>query len=441
MGYNQDSTKNEDSLSEAEIVRVRNEGIARVVLRACVNSPFWAKHLADADISPQDILNAEDLKRIPPLYKDDLAEAGADLWCVDSREVVDVVTTSGTTGIPTLVPLTNNDIQRLGYNEFLSFACAGIAPSDTVLLAVTMDRCIMAGLAYYEGLRQTRATAVRVGSGSPAMLLRLIDRLAPSAIVSVPSFLKVVAKYALEQEIDLVDSSVTKLICIGEPVRNANLKLTPLASEIEADWGAKVFSTYGATEISGSLCECLAGQGGHLHPELLHIEILDECENAVKDGHIGQLVVTTLGVEAMPLIRFCTGDMTYMIPEKCSCGRKTPRIGPIVGRKNQMLKIKGMTVYPAMVQQTLEKFPQVREFAMIATSNHILSDHLEVVLVTNGQPEKIRQHIKKELQGELKVTPEVRVVSMEEILAIQCSATLRKKRVFIDRRYGRADDE
>jgi len=272
----------------------------------------------------------------------------------------------------------------LGQNECQSFEQTGLAAGDVVILAVTIDKCFMAGLAYFEGLKKLGATAIRVGAGSPAMLLSMMQRLKPSAIVSVPSFIKRVASYAAAQGIDPAQSTVRKLICIGEPVRESDWKLTALGSHIGHAWGAQVFSTYGITELACSLCECSAGQGGHLHPNLLHIEILDDAGKPVPDGQPGQLVATSIGVEAMPLVRFATGDVTFIIRERCPCGRATPRIGPILGRRDQAMKLKGTMVYPAAVQRTLQSVEQIIDYVMIATAPTPLSDELELVLALRG---------------------------------------------------------
>lgn len=426
----------EFQLEQADIARIRDQGIRRTVAYACQRSRFWQARLSAAGLNPSDIGSADALTGVPLTRKADLADSGRDLWCVRPEEVVDIVTTSGTTGRATMYPMTEADIKRLGYNEYLSFTCAGITPDDVVLVAVTMDRCFMAGLAYYEGLRQIGATAVRVGSGSPALVLSLVKRLEPTAIVSVPSFLDIIATHAAEQDISLEASPVTRLICIGEPVRDANLAPTPLAQRVEAAWGARVYSTYGVTEIAGSLCECSAGRGGHLHPELLHIEILDGQGRPVPEGQVGEIVATTFGVQAMPLLRFCTGDLSCYTFQQCECGRRTPRIGPILSRKDQMLKIKGTTVYPAAVKQALDAIGLVAEYVLIATSPDTLSDHLEVVVAVTGEAHMAQRRIEACLQGDLKVTPAVRIASAEEIADLRGNGSARKKRVFIDRRSG-----
>jgi phenylacetate-CoA ligase len=425
------------ALQPGDMQRLWDEGIARTVRHAYDHSPFYRRKLEACGLSPSDIRSTADLVRLAPTTKREVSEAGRDLWCVPPESVVDISTTSGTTGVPTLYPMTEADVQRLAYSEWLSFRCVGLTPADTVLLAVTMDRCFIAGLAYFEGLRRTGCTVVRVGSGPPAMLLGLLERLGATAVVSVPSFLKKVALYAAEQRIDLGKSSVQKLVCIGEPLRDAELEMTPLGAQIAEAWGAAVFATYGITELAASLCECPAGCGGHLHPELLHVEILDDAGRPVPDGQVGEVVASSLAVEAMPLLRFRTGDCAFLRRERCACGRWTPRVGPILSRKNQAMKIKGTSVYPAAVQRVLDDLGTVQDYVMIATSGDVLSDELEVVVVLRGAgpgARRVLDDVRERLRAELKVAPAVRSVGAEELERLRDSANYRKKRVFIDRR-------
>jgi phenylacetate-CoA ligase len=407
-----------------------DQGIAATVAYARAHAPFYQRKFASAPV----ISTVAELQTLPLTTKAEVSQFNEQFWCGGRDSFVDISTTSGTTGIPTLYPLTLSDLDRLGHNEYLCFQQAGLSPGDVVILAVTIDKCFMAGLAYFEGLRRLGVTAVRVGAGSPAMLLSMVERLKPTAIVSVPSFLKRVAAYAAQQGIDPAQSTVRKLICIGEPVREGNWSLTPLGTQIARAWDARVYSTYGVTELACSLCECDAGMGGHLHPQLLHVEILDDAGNPVPDGREGQLVATTIGVCGMPLVRFATGDMTFMTHERCDCGRWTPRIGPILGRKDQAMKIKGTTVYPAAVQRALQGVERIIDYVMIATAPTPLSDELEVVVALRGDVTGAEELIREKLRGELKVCPAVRIASLQEIHAMVHSTELRKQRVFLDRR-------
>jgi phenylacetate-CoA ligase len=420
-------------LTPRQIETILDQGVAATVAYAREHSPFYRRQFAGAVT----VHNAADLQSLPLTTKQDVSESNEQFWCTGRETFVDLCTTSGTTGVPSLYPLTAPDLDRLGFNEFLCFRRVGLSPGDAVILAVTIDKCFMAGMAYFEGLRQLGVTAIRVGAGSPAMLLSMIERLRPTAIVSVPSFLKRVADYAAQQGYALADSTVRKLVCIGEPVRHSDWTLTALGAQIAGAWNAQVFSTYGITELASSLCECAAGKGGHLHPQLLHAQIVDDQGNPLPDGQEGQLVATTIGVRAMPLVRFATGDMTFMTRERCDCGLCTPRIGPILGRKDQAMKIKGTMVYPAAVQRALQGIGQIVDYIMIATAPTALSDELEVIVAWRGDLDGAQEAIREKLRGALKVCPTVRVASVQEIQALGDSRELRKQRIFLDRRGKR----
>ena len=195
-------------------------------------------------------------------------------------------------------------------------------------------------------------------------------------------------------------------------------------------WGAKIFSTYGVTELANSLCECEAGKGGHLHDQQLFIEILDDEGNAVADGEIGEVVATTFGVEAMPLIRYRTGDCAAIFREPCECGRTTPRLGPVVGRKHQKLKFKGASLFPSTLATVLEKMKNVESFVIIARRESELSDAIEV-LVHGAAPVK---DLREALQARAKIAPQIRHASREEIEQLQLPPSARKRRTFVDLR-------
>jgi phenylacetate-CoA ligase len=326
--------------------------------------------------------------------------------------------------------LTESDVQRLAVNEQLSFDCPGLTASDTALVAVAMDRCFMAGLAYWLGLREIGCGIVRTGTASPLLVLDMIQRVRPTVIVGVPSFLLIVADKARELRVDLKESSVGRLICIGEPIRDATFQLNLSGELLEATWGAKIYSTYGVTELANSLCECAAGQGGHLHDQQLHLEIFDDAGQPVADGEVGEIVATTFGVEAMPLIRYRTGDCAALFRGPCVCGRTTPRLGPIIGRKNQKLKFKGTSLYPATLAAVLEQHEGVEAFVIIARQANELSDAVEVLVHGAASIASLRESF----QARAKIAPLIRAATREEIEALQLTPNARKRRTFVDLR-------
>jgi phenylacetate-CoA ligase len=362
------------------------------------------------------------LEEVPTVDKRTLSEQNLEFLSVPRGRVAEIVTTSGTTGRPLLYMLTEADLRRLAENERQSFDCAGLTAEDTVLVAVTLDRCFIAGLAYWLGLQSLGCAVARVGPSSPVMVLEMMERLQPTAIVSVPSFLRMVA--------DKARVSVKKAICIGEPVRQSDFSLNATGQAIESNWGARVFATYGITELASSLCECAAGAGGHLHTDLLHLEILDDAGRPVPDGEVGEVVATTFGVEAMPLIRYRTGDCAALFRGPCTCGRATPRLGPILGRKDQKLKVKGTTLFPSALQAALESVDGLEAFVIVARAESALSDSVEVLIHGAASMASLREAC----QGRAKIVPHIRQAPRDEIEALQMPANARKRRTFVDLR-------
>ncbi len=392
-------------------------------------SPYYKDHLYG--VAPLDDLDESRL--LPFTEKDPFSQNQDAFLCVPEEKVVDISTTSGSTGIPLIVKLTQKDLERLAYNEFLSFSNSGITSQDRVLLAVTLDKCFMAGLAYFSGLQRIGAAVVRVGPTSPELLLSMARKVNATAIVGVPSYLLRVSDYAKAIHATLKDLGIEKLILIGEPIRNQNFSLNSLGTRLKEAWGCSLYSTYGLTEAQTSFCECDEGQGGHLHPELVHVEIIDDDGRPVVPGEIGEVVVTTFGVEGMPLIRYKTGDVSFLETKACGCGLKTPRLGPIIGRKKHKLKIKGTTLYPQAIINSMEEMTEVEDYVVIITSTYDMSDCIEIKLCFRSSQD-LTALVKERLKGQLKISPELTLSSPAEIMMIKSSVSERKKTKIIDRR-------
>jgi phenylacetate-CoA ligase len=424
----------EEELSTEAIAELQRDAWVETYRYVFAHSPFYRKHFLQAGLSPQDDLPLSRLQKIPTIDKAVVSGDTAAFLCVPHSKVVDVVTTSGSTGQPLIWRLTEADLERLAWGEYLSFRCAGFSEADTVLLGVAMDRCFIAGMAYFLGLRKLGCAVLRVGSSAPLMHVDLLRRVPASAIVGVPSFLCLLADKAAEAGLNLSGAGVRKVVCIGEPVRQANFALNHAGAALERQWRARVYATYGNTELAASLCECEAGCGGHLHPQFLFLETLDEEGRPVKDGEIGELTATTLGVEGMPLVRYRTGDYAALYHEPCRCGRSTPRLGPVVGRRHQKLKLKGTTVFPSTLKAVLDSAPEVLSFVIIARREDDLSDAVEVQVACADDPAAVLRRLRERFQGEVKVAPRLSAASAAEIEALQMPEGARKRRHFVDLR-------
>ena len=398
------------------------------------NSSFYKRLFKEHQIAISDIESLEDLTKIPTTTKEDLQKFNDDFICVSKDKIIDYSTTSGSLGDPVTFALTDTDLNRLAYNEAISFASAGVHKEDIIQLMTTMDRRFMAGLAYFLGARQLGAGIVRVGAGAPELQWDSILKFKPSFLIAVPSQLIKLMEFAKANQIQFESIGIKGIICIGEPIRNQDFSLNTLGETITKEWNIGLFSTYASTEMSTAFTECEAKQGGHHHPELIIVEILDEQKRPVKTGDIGELTITTLGMEAMPLLRFQTGDMVCAHHSTCSCGRNTLRLGPVMGRKQQMIKYKGTTLYPPAISNILSAFKAIDTYIIEISSTNVNTDDLLIKIATNSSSEQLIKELQEKFSAKLRVRPTIEVHSKEDIQQLQLSGESRKPKLVIDKR-------
>ncbi len=399
-----------------------------------LKSPFYRELFAASRIDITTIKTLEDLVKIPATGKEQLQQRNQDFLCVPAEEIIEYSSTSGTLGSPVTIALTENDLDRLAYNEFASFTGAGASSTDIFQLMLTLDRQFMAGMAYYSGLRKLGAGIIRLGPGVPSLQLETILRLKPTAIVAVPSFIIKLIQFAKEHQVDLNRTTVKKAICIGENIRNADFSLNILGKKITEAWNIQLYSTYASTEMQTAFTECSEGCGGHSQPELMILEILNEQDEPVAAGEAGEVTITTLGVEGMPLLRYKTGDICVRIDEPCACGRNSSRLSPVIGRKKQMIKYKGTTLYPPALFDILNEMEDVLDYVAEVYSNEMGTDEVLLHIFPSSYSEECDRKIRANLQARLRVSPHVTYISPEEIQKMQMPEAGRKLIRFIDRR-------
>jgi phenylacetate-CoA ligase len=375
-----------------------------------------------------------DLLHIPLTDKAHLQLFNNDFICVPRHKIIDYITSSGTLGDPVTFAMSDKDLDRLAYNECISFACAGCQPGDVFQLMTTMDKRFMAGLAYFLGVRKLGAGIIRVGNGIPELQWDSIKRFSPNNIIVVPAFILRVINFAKENGIDYRSSGIKKAICIGENLRNQDFSLNLLGQKIKDNWDIELISTYASTEMATSFTECKYGCGGHHHPELIITELLDDDGKPVAEGEPGELTITTLGVEAMPLLRFRTGDVCTFHNSLCKCGRKTKRISPIFGRKNQMIKFKGTTIFPSSIFDILDHSDNIENYVVEVSTNDCGTDDVVVYVGCTKGSEVIEKELKDKFRAKLRVTPEIKFTYVEIIQKIQSPELNRKPIKFIDKR-------
>lgn len=401
------------------------------------NSPFYAEMFLKNRIDISKINKLGDLENIPVTTKDDLQLRNNDFICVDKKRIIDYITTSGTLGDPVTFVQTDGDLERLAYNEATSFACANCSDNDIIQLMTTIDRRFMAGLAYFLGVRKLGAGIVRVGSRIPELQWDSIERFKSTVLITVPSFLLKIIEYAELNNLDYNNSSVRSAICIGEPLRDSNFQLNRIGTKIKDKWDIDLFSTYASTEMSTAFTECVEGRGGHHHPELIIVEFLDENNNPVNKSEPGEVTVTTLGIEGMPLLRFKTGDLCTPHYDPCACGRTTMRLGPVIGRKQQMIKYKGTTIYPPTIFDLLNNVDDIENYYIEIFTNSIGTDEILIKIGCDNPPIDFEMTIKDNFRTKLRVAPIIKIESIESVNKIIMPEGSRKPVLFFDRREGK----
>lgn len=378
------------------------EQVGKTIHYAVNRAPFYQRHFSNKSLDP---LSPEVFKALPFTTKEDLSQNNRDFLCVPSGQVAEYVTTSGTSGKPVTIYLTKKDLTRLAKNEKESFELTGAKAGDLFQLMTTIDKQFMAGLAYYLGVQELNAGIIRIGPGVPALQWNSILENKPTILIAVPSFLVNLIDYAKQNGIAINQTSVRAAICIGEPIREDDLSENVLARRIHADWNIELFSTYASTEMGAAFTECKAHQGGHLNEDLIYLEVLDEAGNEVPHGEKGEIVITTLETEGTPLIRYKTGDVARIYRETCKCGRTSPRIGPILGRKNQMIKFKGTTIFPPSIYEIFDSRSEVSCYKIEVAKDYLGHDTITILLENKIEHHPVMNQIIEDCRAKLRVVP------------------------------------
>jgi phenylacetate-CoA ligase len=349
---------------------------------------FW-------DFNADDIKQIDDFNRLPFTGKTALTEHTHQFTAIEPQEIVETVATGGATGRRVYCPLSANDIDRLAFSEALSFHAMGISPGDRALLFIGFDHCALSGIGCYRGLTLLGANTVRAGMVTHDLGKRYIEQFKPTVIAGSPSFLRRLAMDLSKGGASAQAYAIKKLICLGESLKNQNMEMNPVGKKLQELWGGQALVSYTITEMADALCECIEQKGGHTHPELIYLEVVDESGRPLPDGTPGELVATSLGIEGMPLVRYRTGDITFKVPGTCPCGRNSARIGPILGRSNEMIRLKTGMVYPLTVTNALDEMDGINDYVIILESDDAHIDRVSIHVA--AQPsivEKIAAHVR-----------------------------------------------
>lgn len=398
----------QETLPREEIQEIQLQKLKKQVRHIYKHNRFMRQRFDSQEVNP-DIKKLEEIKNIPFTFKEDLrANYPFGLLCVDREEVCRVHMTSGTTGVPTPMFYTKNDLQIWADCMARVFVSGGIKKGDIVQQAHGYG-LFTGGFGFHYGLELAGAIVIPTGSGGTERQLRLMQEWGTTVFTGTPSYAAYLTEIALEKGIDPVQDLNLRIgFHGGEPCSEELRKRINERIGYQARGGG-LRVVYGLTEVGGPVSgECAETAGIHLWQDHFLVEVLDpETLQDVENGKPGELVLTNLSFEAMPILRFRTGDRVIVDFATCSCGRTHPRITHFLGRVDDMLLVSGTNVFPGQVEFVLLQHPEFSENWQLVVSDkkglHSLRVEVEPVAGVQVSKDFIKQ-LEKELHGYLEIS-------------------------------------
>ncbi|MEM3927595.1 MAG: phenylacetate--CoA ligase [Archaeoglobaceae archaeon] len=350
-----------ERMPKKDLERIQEKKLRALVSNAYNYSPFYRKKFDELGIKPEDIKSLDDVQKLPFTKKSDLRENYPfGMFAVPLSQIVRFHASSGTTGKPTLVGYTENDIRVWAESLCRGLVSCGVTHEDIIQIAYGYG-LFTGGLGFHYAAEMIGATALPISAGNTARQIELMKDLGVTVIACTPSYMLYMAEFAEKMRTSIRETKLRIGIFGAEPWSEETRR------RIEEKTGIVAYDVYGTSELSGPLfTECVERNGLHIWADHFLIEVIDpKTGERVGEGEKGELVVTTLSKEAMPLLRWRTGDITVMETEKCNCGRTHPRIMRILGRSDDMLIVRGVNVFPSQVEHVLMQIPELGEHYMI----------------------------------------------------------------------------
>jgi phenylacetate-CoA ligase len=346
----------------SELEKIQEKKLSDLVNYVYRHSVFYRKRFDEAGVRPGDIKTLEDLKKLPFTYKSDLRDTyPTGMFCVPNEQLVRFHVSSGTTGKPTVVGYTQNDIDVWTTSLARAMTSIGVGRGDIVQVGYGYG-LFTGGLGAHYGAEEVGATVLPVSSGNTERQIELMQDLGSTVIACTPSYFLFMNEVSNTAGVSIKNDTNMRVGIFGAEPWTEEMR-----KRIEESTGIKAYDIYGTSELSGPLfTECMYQDGIHIWADQFLIEVIDPATGEqLPDGERGELVITTLAKEALPLIRYRIGDITVINREECKCGRTHPRIMRVLGRVDDMLIIRGINVFPGQIEAVLMKIPQVGEHFMI----------------------------------------------------------------------------
>ncbi|MDI6643716.1 MAG: phenylacetate--CoA ligase [Methanobacteriaceae archaeon] len=403
-----------------ELEKLQLKRLQEIVKRAYDNVPYYQEKFQEANIKPEDIKTLKDIEKLPFTTKTDLREAYPfGMFAVPNEDIVEVHTSSGTTGKPTVSGYTAKDLDIWGEVMARSLDMAGATKKDRIQNCYGYG-LFTGGLGVHYGAQKIGSTVIPISAGNTKRQIEIMQDFETSIITCTPSYALYLAEMIEKNDID------TDELNLKAGVFGAEMWTEEMREEIEKRLNILAVNIYGLTEIIGPgvAQECEEKKGLHIFEDHFYPEIIDsKTLKTLPDGEKGELVLTTLTREGMPIIRFRTKDITALRREKCDCGRTLVRMDRITGRTDDMLKIRGVIVFPSQIERALLKIEGLEpHYQIIVTRPHHL-DELEVQVETSEKlfsdevkhVEEVKKMIENRIHSEIGLRVNVSLVEPKSL--------------------------
>ena len=401
------------SVKEKEELQLKRLQV--VVKRAYENVPYYRQRLDEAGVSPEDIQTLKDLEKIPFTTKSDLRDAYPfGMFAVSTDDIVEIHTTSGTTGKPTVSGYTEKDLEIWGEVVARALSMAHATKKDIVQNCYGYG-LFTGGLGVHYGGQKIGCTVIPISAGNTQRQIEVIQDFKSTIITCTPSYAMYLAEVLEREEIPKED------IKLKAGVFGAEMWTEEMRAEIERRLNVSALNIYGLTEIIGPgvAQECMEKNGLHIFDDHFYPEVVDpQTLETLPEGEKGELVLTTLTREGMPVLRFRTRDITALRSGECGCGRTHVKMERITGRSDDMLKIRGVIVFPSQIERALLKIPGMEPHYQIIASRPQHLDELEVQVETSPalfsdevkHVEEVKRSIEKHIHNEIGLRVNVSLV-------------------------------
>ncbi|MBO7569498.1 MAG: phenylacetate--CoA ligase [Bacteroidaceae bacterium] len=403
-----------ETLSHEELKKLQLERLQATV-KHCMNSPFYKKRFEEIGLKPEDIKSLDDVRKIPFTTKQDLRDTYPfGIASVPLRECVRLHSSSGTTGNPTVILHTKKDLDEWANQVARNLWMVGLRPDD-VFQNSSGYGMFTGGLGFQYGAEKLGMLTVPAAAGNSLRQIKFIKDFGTTAIHAVPSYVTRLYEVMQEEGVDPRKDTKLKVLAIGAEPHSEEQR-----QRIEQMMGVKAYNSFGMSEMCGPGVgfECQEQNGLHFWEDYYIVEIVDpETLEPVKDGEIGELVLTTLCREAMPLLRYRTRDLTRVLGRTCPCGRNHIRLDRMRGRSDDMMVLRGVNIFPIQIEKILMQFKELANNYLITLTTDENNDNMTVEveleeLFTDDFPRllALEKEIQRRLKDEILLTPHVKLV-------------------------------